>query len=473
MVYLSLVIVLLVTLVFFLLDKKAYKWWEFFIPFIVTIGMIIGTKAIIDHTSVTFIEYWGETIIEIYEQEPYNWWHVKTCTETYPCGTDSEGNTKYCTRTYDCSEQENEPPRWWCKTNLGNRYNISEHLYDSLLYVWSTNRQIVKTYKNHDSRDKAVGSKGTKFEGTRVGVESYVYRVKWDNKDHTRKGVFTKHKYENRIKASDLSIFNIAVVTEEEADSMGLYEYPEDWDIFNSPVFLGPDVSPKSQELFRKLNAKFGPSNQLRLWILIFEDKPAITAQYQENYWVKGNKNELVICIGKKGKDIQWAHSFSWALSGTLTAETAQKVLEMYEYTVTTDDNRRLPVALPIVTKPLKQVMSDGTGIDTSMIPPVLPLPVPKQNITNITKSTEPVFTEQTLKAYYDYLNNNLHRFERRSFEEFSYVKVDPKPKHIIIIYVLALLVSLGVNLWAYNNDIHDKEDHRYSRYNSYKRRRF
>lgn len=460
----SLIVVLIITAIFYFRNPKEYKWWEFAIPLIITTGLIFGAKALIDHTGVMFTEYWGETIVSVHEEEPWNEWIHKTCTETYPCGTDSDGNTKYCTRTYDCSYQADYSPKWYCKTNLGNTYSMSEKMHDELVVLYGTGKKVTRTRKNHSSRSKAVGSNGTKFAGTRVGSTSRVFATQWPQNEETRKGVFTKHRYENRIKASDLSIFNIPVVTEIEADSMGLFEYPDDIDRYKCPVILGANVPDETQELFRRLNAKFGPSNQLRLWILVFDDKPAITATYQENYWVRGNKNELVVCIGKKGDEIQWAHSFSWALSGTLTAESAQKVLDMYEMTMTTKQGQKLPAAIPIMGE-AKKAISGVTGIDTSLLPPVLPLGVAQSDIAEIEKSKGPLFNERTLEAYYQYMDKNLHRFERRSFEEFSYIKVEPKNWHIIVIYVLALLISGGLNLWVSNNQFSDNEYHGSKRY--------
>ena len=465
----SLIVVVIVTAIFYFRNPKEYKWWEFAIPLVITTGLIFGAKAIIDHQSVMFTEYWGETITAVYEEEPWNEWIHKTCTESYPCGTDSDGNTKYCTRTYDCSYQADYGPKWYCKTNLGNRYSMSENYHDELVALFGTGKNIIKTRKNHSARSRAVSSKGTKFAGTTVGRTSDVYETKWPQSEVTRKGVFTKHRYENRIKASDLSVFNIPVVTEVEADSMGLFEYPETWDKYTSPVILGGDVSEETQDVFRRLNAKFGPTNQLRLWILVFEDKPAITATYQENYWVKGNKNELVICIGKKGNEIQWSHSFSWALSGTLTAETAQKVLELYEITMETKTGQKLPAAIPIMGQ-AKKVIGDATGIDTSLLPPVLPLGVAQSDIAEVKKSKTPVLTSRTWFAYYEYFDKNLNRFERRSFEEFSYIKVDPKTWQIVLIYILALLISGGINLWVSNNEIHDKESSGVKGYHYHKR---
>lgn len=460
----ALIVVVIVTVIFYLRKPKEYKWWEFTIPLLITLGMIFGAKALTDHIGVMFTEYWGESIVEIYEEEPWNEWIHKTCTETYPCGTDSDGNTTYCTRTYDCSYQADYGPEWYCKTDMDNKYRMTEHLYDSLVRVYITQKIKVKTHRNHASRDRASRSNGTKFAGTKVGKVSYVWKFKWPQSERTRKGVFTKHRYENRIKASDLSVFNIAVVTEEEADSLGLYEYPEDIHKYNCPTILGGNVSPETQENFRKLNGKFGPTNQLRLWILLFEDKPAITATYQENYWVKGNKNELIICIGVNENEVQWAHSFSWALSGTLTAEAASKVLEMYEYTAELNDGSKTPAVLPITKDMAKNIFKD-MGVDeiADKMPEVFPIPLNGRKVVNMKKSSTPVLTDETWEAYYKYMLKNLNRFERRSFEEFSYITVDPKPWAIILIYGLALVISLGLNLWVSNNEFHDKPN-RYNR---------
>lgn len=459
----ALLVCLAVTGIFYFIDKKRILWWEFFIPIIVTLLIIFGMKALVEHSSVQFTEYWGETIVSVYEEEPYNYWDVEICTETYACGTDSEGNTEYCTRTYDCSHQDDVGPSWSCKTNLDNSYNLTEDQHDSIKSLFGTYRKIIKSNENHDPRDYAVGSKGTKFEGKRVGEVSYVYQTDWPGTDNTRKGYFTIHKYENRIKASDLSLFNISVVTEEQADSLGLFKYPEisGGGLFSSgnaiyyPTILGGKISPQTQENFRKLNAKFGPSNKLRLWILIFDNKPASIAAYQENYWVKGNKNELVICIGTKGQEITWSHSFSWALSGDLTAEVTQKVLDLYTYSIQTKSGQNVPIAVPINSK-MKEIINKGTGIDTTLLPPVLPLNIKKNEISTITKSKTPVLTDQTWLEYYKYLDSNLHRFEKRSFEEFSYIRVVPKTGAIVLLYVLALVISIGINVWTFQNEFND-----------------
>jgi len=482
----ALIVCLVVTGVFYFIDKKRILWWEFFIPIAATLILIFGMKLLVDNSSVKFTEYWGETIITVYEEEPYNYWHSQTCTRTYACGshTDSNGNTvtDYCTETYDCSHQDDVGPSWYCKTDLNNSYSLSEHQYDSIKVQFGGGRSQVDSHRNYAPRDGCVGSKGTKFEGKRVGETSYVWGTNWQGTDQTRNGYFTIHKYENRIKASDLSLFNISVVTDEEADSMGLYKYPDlvkgGWFTGTGtgiyfPTILGKNISKQTQENFRRLNAKFGVQDSMRLWILVFDNKPASIAAYQENYWVKGNKNELVICIGTKGEEITWSHSFSWALSGDFTVETTQKVLDLYTMSVETKAGQKLPIAIPINSK-LKETIGKGTGIDTALLPPVLPLNFKTKDITKITRSKTPVLNEQTWLEYYNYLNKNLQRFNRRNFEEFSYIKVVPKTWVVILLYVLALGISFGVNMWTFTNEFEDdnpKGNERTYGYNNFGRK--
>jgi len=465
----ALIICLIVTGVFYFIDKKRYLWWEFFIPIAATLLLIFGMKLLIDNASVKFTEYWGESIISVYEEEPYNYWHSQTCTRSYPCGTDKDGNTEYCTETYDCSHQDDVGPSWYCKTDLNNNYSLTEHQYDSIKILFGGRRSEVDSHRNYAPRDRCVGSNGTKFEGRTVGNTSYVWGTNWSGTDDTRKGYFTIHKYENRIKASDLSLFNISVIAEEEADSMGLYKYPDivKDGFFNGvgdgiyfPTILGGNVSKQTQENFRKLNAKFGVSDSLRLWILVFDNEPSSIAAYQENYWVKGNQNELIICIGTKGEEITWAHSFSWSLSEDFTMEVTQKILDLYTVTIETKAGQKLPIAIPINTK-IKEIVSMGAGIDTALLPPILPLNIQKANITKTTKSQTPVLNEQTWMEYYNYLNQNLQKFQRRHFEEFSYIKVVPKTWAIILLYVFALGISIGINLWTFQNEFADDNQKR------------
>jgi len=456
-VYLALLIPLIVTGIFYFFRKSEFAWWEFFIPIASVLVAVIISKAIIDHTSVQFTEYWGSTVTAVYEEEPYNYWHHQTCSRQVACGTDSDGNTEYCTEYYDCSHQDDVGPSWWAKTNLGESFGITEKMHDELVAQFGTKKTAIDSRKNHAPRDKCVRSQGTKFEGKRVGQISYIHETRWGGQDETRKAYVSQHSYENRIKASDLTIFNILVVKESEVDSLGLFRYPEhkksSWfgktNGLDYPTILGDNVSKTTQENFRRLNGKYGPTNELRLWVLVFENKPMSIAQYQENYWVRGNKNELVVCIGKKGNEIQWSHAFSWSLSDVLTTEIKNEVMNLYTYrdSVVKRNNPVIPVT--------KDVKDKVFGEASKKLPDVIPIknPISADTIIRV-KSKTPVLTEKTWNDYYNYLNANLNKFERRSFEEFSYLTVEPSTGAVIFIYIFALLIAVGVNFWVVNNEI-------------------
>jgi len=455
-VYLALLIPILVTLIFYIYKKHEFTWWEFFIPIFSALIAVVISKAIIDHNSVSFTEYWGSTVTAVFEEEPYNYWHQETCSYTT---TDSEGNTT--THYYDCSHQVDVGPSWWAVTNINEKFSITEKQHDELVLQFGTKKNVVDSRRNHDSRDKCVDSKNTKFEGKRVGKVSNVYQTLWNGSDNTRKAYVSQHTYVNKIKASDLTIFNISLVGDEQADSLGLFKYPEynggGWFSYSQgldyPTILGGNVSKEIQEKFKRLNGKFGISNELRLWVLVFENKPMSIAHYQENYWVKGNKNELVICIGKRGDEIQWSHAFSWAHSEILTVEVKNKILELYTYR---DSVVKKTPVIPIT----KEVKDKIMGKNGKQLPEVLPIPNQNVNDTIIKiKSSYPVLNEKTWNELYVYLNQNLHQFERRSFEEFNYLTVEPSTGAIIFIYVFALIISIGVNIWVISNDIYDESN--------------
>ena len=401
-IYLALLIPIFTTLGFYLWKKYEFKWWEFFIPIFGTLLVIVGTKLIFDTTNAKFTEWWGSTSIAVYEEEPWNEWIHQTCTESYPCGTDSDGNTQYCTRSYDCSYQADYGPEWYFQTDIGETVGCYENDYEEMLAKWGTPKVTVKKRENHAPRDRAVHSDGTKFAGTKVGSVSYVYKYTWDRKENSRVGFTSKHRYKNRIKSSDLSVFNITVVTEEDADSLKLFKYPEGpkgRDGLDFPTIMGENVPKDIHDRYRAINGKYGKSDSLRLWILVFPSgTPAVNATYQENYWVNGNKNEIILCMALDRNDkVEWAHSFSWG---------------------------------------------QPTGIAEAVK----------------TEALNHQFNDTGWWNYSEWLDANLHRFAKREFtEEFSYVKLKPSNASIITIIVLAFVFAIGTNIWAIMNDINDK----------------
>lgn len=414
LIYLTLLIPIFTTLGFYLFYKHRFMWWEFFIPIVSTLVIIVLTKLIFDTANVNFDEWWGSTVVEVYEEEPWNEWVHKTCED---CWTDSDGD-EHCVE-YDCSYQSDHGPSWYMITNIGEAISITEYEYEHMKELWGQPRISVRERRNHSPRDYAVSSRGTKFEDKRVGQISYTYKCSWNFVDSTRVPFVSRRSYKNRVKASDLSVFNISIVDETTADSLKLFKYPEKGPRGNDglyfPTILGGNVSEDVHQLFRQLNGKFGVSDSLRLWVLIYpKGTPEVNAAYQENYWVKGNKNEIVICLSlDQNNHLQWVHSFSWGMPTGITEATKMQAI----------------------------------SIET--------------------------FDHNGWVNYAKWLDENLHIYKQRDFnKEFSYIKLKPTKASIITIIILAIIISIGTNFWAIYNEINDHEETGNSNWNTFVRRR-
>ena len=104
-----------------------------------------------------------------------------------------------------------------------------------------------------------------------------------------------------------------------------------------------------------------------------------------------------------------------------------------------------------------KEIQKKVLGSTSEKLPEVMPLPQQSADSVIKVRSPHPVLTEQTLNDYYNYLNANLSRFQRRSFDEFDYLTVEPSTGAVIFIYVFALLIAVGVNFWVISNEIYDE----------------
>jgi len=387
----------LVTLGFYLYNKKSYAWWEFFVAPAATTIVVLLTQWIFAASSSYFGETWGSTVTAVYEQQPYNYWHSETCSRQVACGTDSKGNTEYCTEYYDCSHQDDVGPSWFAVTNIGENVDISESYFEKLAKQFGGLKVVQSQRENYDASDRCVGSSGTKFEGKSVGTYSNLIRSDWPKTDISRQPVSSSHNYKNKIKASNVSIFNIKIVTPEDVKKYGLYDYPKISNPFTYPTILGGGVSAKTQENFRKLNGKFGPSNEVRIWVLVFENKPQIVGNYQENYWVRGNMNELVICIGKNGQQIKWVNVFSWGTNEHLKID-------------------------------IRDYISHLSALN-----------------------------EKGWNDLYSYMNDKTSKFKRRDFKEFDYLTRESSAGELWVLYILGILAAIGANIWASRNEFDEE----------------
>lgn len=401
LVYGSIIIAVIFSIFLWIKFKRQIVWWEPLLIIGASTILAFGSKAIIEYSQITFTEYWGSEVERVYEEQPYNYWHSETCSRQVACGTDKDGNTEYCTEYYDCSHQDDVGPSWWCETSIDEKINISEAQYDKWMARFGGKKIITDTRKNYDSDDRCVGSSGTKFAGKDVGDVSYVYKVDWNKDYSTSVPLATEHSYENRVRASDYSVFNYEKLTDKQITDNHLYEYPDLDDYFNYPSILGTKDM-YAQEVIQKVNGHLGPKKQVRLWVLLHYTDDANVAWLQENYWVGGNKNELVINIGvDSSMNVKWASTFTWSTSAGLEDKITRYVKTIKKLDKTT-----------------------WTALGSFLL-------------TNVDKD-----------------------WVRLDFKQFDYLSVEPPLWSIILVYVLTLLTCIEVSYWVVRNEFaYDEEE--------------
>lgn len=391
--------------------RQQIVWWEILLIIIVPTLFSFGSKALIDTYSVSYTEYWGDEIVSVFEEEPYNYWHSEMCPYDCNCSTDDDGNTSCSTCWEDCSHQDDVGPNWYGVTRLGHTVSISEEQYDKWNKQFGGNRIKTDTKENHDSDDDCSYSGGTKFSGKEVGQYSYVWRTDWNGDFNSSVPLTTEHSYENRIKSSDYTVFQYIKISEEQADSLKLFDYPIFKNSFTFPSVLGYN-SDKANTEFHRINGHLGDKKQMRVWVLVHNTTDSEIGYKQESYWVGGNKNELVINIGVQGSDIKWCHVFSWSNITSLKDDIKNFILN-------------------------QKVLNDKT-------------------FSNI---GEYVHTE------------GEKRFERLPFKQFDYISVEPPLWTIILAYIFTIIVcafiSFGVVNNQYENDGTSSNNNWKSKYSS------
>tara|TARA_R110000868_G_scaffold76573_2_gene220071 strand:- start:12378 stop:13529 length:1152 start_codon:yes stop_codon:yes gene_type:complete len=353
-------------------------WWELFIPLLVSLILIGSSKAIIEHVQVTSTEYWGSFVDVVEYYEDWNEYIHQTCTRTVSCGKDCT-----TTETYDCSYVQYHSAYWVIRTTTNETVNITQSQYNVLMRKFG-NQMFVNLNRNYHTDD------GDKY-----------YSV-WPKDSILATSVTTKHTYENRVKASDLTLFNLGKVTEEDIIQYDLKSYPKITENYKMVAVLGDnDIAQFADKKFQYLNGKLGHEKEVKIFVLIFENQPREAGLLQEWLWVGANMNEFVVCVGvDKDRNVTWCHPFSWTRNELLKIETREFVQSQK-----------------------------------------------KLNLTQLAS-----FTGENVKE----------GFVRRDFEEFNYLTVEPPLWAVGVTYLLTLLVNIGISFWVVSNEF--TENPKYSR---------
>ena len=358
-------------LIFF---KRQIVWWEYVCLVGISILFTLLLKSVFIVSLEYDTEYLGGYITKITHYDEWDEWIHKTCTRQVPCGRDSKGNTIYRTETYDCSYREYHPERWKYTDNYGREeYFYNKSYFDAAMRELGCPKMVFRDmHRNYYRIDG--DAQDYFYDGTVQHIRSLVW----------------SETYRNKILASH-SIFKFEDIDDEDADSLGLFRYPniEDDD---QAVILGFKAGKKVHKQYKYINSVYGSKKQFRIYVLVFRDKPLEISEKQKSYWQGGNKNEFVLCLGyntKKGT-IDWCNPFSWC------------------------DKPELEVAT-------KRYFRDHPKMD--------------------------------LSEYPQWLENHLHLWKRKEFKDFDYIENELTKGQSIALLIIILIFDIFVSILFIGNE--------------------
>lgn len=272
-------------------------WWECLLPMLPVFVIVPLIKLSAETAQVTDYERRGGWVVEARYFEDWDEWITQTCSRQVSCGKD-------CTTTesYDCSYREYHPPKWEIEDSNGHVVPISKETFEYFAVKFG-NRRFVDLHRSYYWKD---------------GDE---YSSQWPRTEESFSPVSTEHRYVNRVQCTT-GVFAYDKV--DNPKEKGLYEFPKLENQLSDPPIIGN--APIEQDGYNhtseaswnleKENARLGRQKQVRMWVLLFHGKPLSVALEQESFWKGGNKNEVVVCIGFNGQDVDWVHSFCWSPDG-------------------------------------------------------------------------------------------------------------------------------------------------------------
>ena len=391
-IWFALIIPFIGCVVAYLIWKKHFVWWELLLPTAIASLFILITKFSVETYLLSDTEYQGGLIVEARYYEYWETWVKKTCSSRYACGTYTTGtgktrttHTRYCTRYYDCSYCDNNNPYWVAYDDQGHSWNISQDEYNRLKEQWKSTPEFVELNRKINYKNGC-------------GKDGDMYRICWDGNILSSESSTWTSTYENHVQVSK-SHFDLREITDEDAKKFGLYDYPKISNYkqknilgLDSVFFLETKYKNGAYKLFEYLNGNYGPKRKLRVYVLLFSNKPYDIGIKQKNYWLGGNKNEIVICIDvdKNTGKLNWVYPFSWG------------------------ENKRITIDLR------EDIMNLKTLNFTSMF-------------HIVDKSTE--------------------SFKYRDFTQFNYLSVDPPTWEVWFVYIITLGITIGVLYYGYSNE--------------------
>ena len=320
MILYSFIIPIITCIILYIWFRRETVWWEYFVVFIPS---VLGTLLIywlFQYGRVVDTKYESYRIESIRHYDEWDEWVHKTCTRRIKTGKNS-----YITQTYDCSYRNYHPEYWVMYTSDGRSERISKENFDYYRNLWSSPMKFIECNRRY----------------YRIDGDAQEYN--WPGDIKTLMTVSRSKEYSNYFQSS-LSLYSMEEISKNEAKELGLYNYPKsEYDNYNNiwlydqnPIISDSLMFFTPSEFDRRclwdLNCN---STDFRCFILLYpsEKYSSDIVDYQRSYWLGGNENEVVFCLGiSKSGIIDWIRSFSWSSEARLESNVLSEILPGEEF---------------------------------------------------------------------------------------------------------------------------------------------
>jgi hypothetical protein len=291
MQHLVLILALLLPVLLSFIFFKKFNIVAIVIVFVLGVVCNFAVSEWMKSRSITDTEYIGNYAARVEYYEAWDEWEEETC-------TNDNGES------YDCSHSVYHEARWKMVDYDGYSYSIKRDEYNDIVKYVNAKPVFKDLHRDYYSIDGDMYS-------AEIPEEKLIIPI-------TR-----AREYKNRI-LLNRSLYHYEIITDEEKDSLELFDYPEIVHYSPKPY---PNPYPKSVRAYQSstmgmdeghpfttqmnfVNAKCG--HHLRTFVFFYHDKEREITKKQIDRLQLGNFNELIIMLNIQGGEITWCETHSW-----------------------------------------------------------------------------------------------------------------------------------------------------------------
>ena len=320
--------------------------------------------------------------------------HYREWTELqvyYETVRDSRGNTRQERR-----ERLVYHPQYWTWTlNTGHVENISGDTFWYLVNMWGGSTSYFSTF--HPNCVAGGGGELCPWDGISAHTQTQTY----------------PHRYSNPLDQSN-SIFRYETISDQEAQELGLYDYPKIQGYEQMPI-VGLDIATdEDQRCFQLLNATVGSTHEVHFFVLLYDASKGLTiGEKQRAYWHGGNKNEFTICLGVE-RGAPALETSQDSESGTQSQNPASQPQEPETYPILKWCN-----AFSWMDEPRMELALESWARD---------------------HSDQPL----DLQAFGQWLLENIDLWKRKEWKDFKYIANPMNWWQLLIVYGMTVVACIG-----------------------------